>query len=60
MILFGVINNILSNPRVKKEDHQKSELEVNNMPTWMTTRSKTTTFLVDKPTKPLAFLFSVV
>ena len=42
-------------PRVQEEDHQKSEQEVNIMPAWMAKRSKTTTFQVDKPTKPPAF-----
>ena len=48
-------------PRVREEDHQKLEQEVNNMPTWMVKRSKKkTAFQVDKPTKPPAFLFSAV
>ena len=38
---------------------KKLEQEMKNMPTWMAKRSKTT-FLVDKPTKPPAFLFSAV
>ena len=44
-------------PRAREGGHQKLEQEVNNMPTWMTKRGKTT-LLVDKLTKPPAFLFS--
>ena len=47
-------------PRVREEGHQKLEREVNNMPTWMAKRGKTTTFQLNKPTKPPVFLFSAV
>ena len=47
-------------PRVREEDQQKLEREVNNTPAWMAKRSKTTTCHVNKPTKPPAFLFSAV
>ena len=47
-------------PRVREEEHQKLEREVNNMPAWMAKRSKTKTFQVDKPTKPPAFFFGDV
>ena len=46
-------------PRAREGGHQKLEREVNNMPTLMTKRGKTT-FLVDKPTDPTPFLFSTV
>ena len=47
-------------PRLREEDHQKLERKVNNMPAWMVKCNKTTTFQMDKPTKPPAFLFSAV